>query len=82
MMSQLVTKRQWNKQNSLGLIYIKVKGEDIVEICMIKVIMIKEIIKIGIDQIAEIEEISLMVEFSMDKIEVYLGMNKITGMSL
>ena len=36
--------------------------------------MIEEMIKIGIDQIAEIEE------FSMDKIEVDLGTNKITGM--
>ena len=34
----------------------------------------------GIDQIEEIEEFSLVVEFSMDKIEVDLGMNKITGM--
>ena len=41
---------------------------------MINIIMIEEIIKIGIDQIAEIEE------FSMDKLEVDLGMNKITGM--
>ena len=36
--------------------------------------MIEDIIKIGIDQIAEIEE------FSMDKIEIDLGMDKITGM--
>ena len=36
--------------------------------------MINGIIKIGIDHIAEIEEISI------DKIEVGLGMNKITGM--
>ena len=36
--------------------------------------MIDEIIKIDIDQIAGIEEIS------MDKIEVDLGMNKIAGM--
>ena len=37
--------------------------------------MIEEIIKIGIDQIAEIEEFSLV-----DKIEVDLGMNRITAM--
>ena len=53
---------------------------DRVEIFMINIIMIEEIIKIGIDQISKIEEFSLVVEFSMDKIEVDLGMNKITGM--
>ena len=36
--------------------------------------MISEVIKIGINQIAEIEEISI------DKIVVGLGMNKITKM--
>ena len=36
--------------------------------------MIKEVIKIGVDQIAEIEK------FSIDKIEVGLGINKVTGM--
>ena len=36
--------------------------------------MISEVITIGIDQIAEIEEISI------DKIEVDIGMNIITGM--
>ena len=34
-----------------------------------------EVIKTGTDQIEEIEEFSLV-----DKIEVYLGMNRITGM--
>ena len=38
---------------------------------MISIIMIEEIIKIGTDQIAEIEEFSLV-----DKIEVDLGMNR------
>ena len=47
---------------------------------MTNVIMIKEMIKIGIDQIVEIEEFSLVVEFSMDKVEVDLGMNKTIGM--
>ena len=42
--------------------------------------MIEEIIKIGMDKIVELEEFSLVVEISMDKIEVDLGMNKITGM--
>ena len=46
---------------------------------MINVNMIEEIIKIGVGQLAEIEEFSLVVEFSMDKIEVDLGANKITG---
>ena len=41
----------------------------------INTIMIQEIIKIGIDQIAEKEEFSLV-----DKIEVDLGMNRITEM--
>ena len=41
---------------------------------MINVIMIEEISNIGTDQIAEIEE------FSMNKTEVDLGMNRITGM--
>ena len=47
---------------------------------MINIIMIEEIIKIGMDQIVEMEEFSLVVEFSMDKMEVDLGKNKITGM--
>ena len=42
--------------------------------------MISEVIKIDIDQIVEIEEFNLVVELSMDKIEVDQGMNKITGM--
>ena len=42
---------------------------------MINVIMIEEVIKIGTDQIAEIEE------FSMDKIEVDLGMDRTIEMS-
>ena len=40
-------------------------------------------IRIGIDQIAEIEEYNLAVEFCMDKaIEVDQGMDKIIGMTL
>ena len=49
--------------NSLNPRYIKVKGEDRQEI-----IMIKEIITIGIDQIVEIGEHHLEVEVSTDKI--------------
>ena len=42
--------------------------------------MIRQIIGMNIGQIMEIEELNLMVEFSMDKIEVDLDVNKITGM--
>ena len=41
---------------------------------MIHVIMIEEIIKIGTDQIAKIEEFNLV-----DKVQVDQGMNKIIG---
>ena len=73
MMGKFATKDNGtNKQ--FNLTYIKVKEEDRVEIFMIKVIMIEEVIKIGTDQIVEMEE------FSMDKIEVDLGMNRFIGM--
>ena len=50
---------------------------------MTDIIMIKEIIKRGIDQMVEIEESNLMVEFRMYKtIEVDQGMNKTTGMTV
>ena len=42
--------------------------------------MIIEVIKINIDQIVKIEEFTLVVGFNMQKIEVDLDMNKITGM--
>ena len=48
--------------------------EDKVEIFMIHIIMTGEIIKIGIDQIAEIGEFNLM-----DKVEIDQGMKKIIG---
>ena len=64
--------------NSSSPRYIKVKGEDTVEISMTSIIMIKEIIRIGIDQIAEIGEFNLVVEFNMDIIiEVEQGMDKV-----
>ena len=45
--------------------------------------MIKGTIRIGIDQIAEIEVSNLAVKFSTDKsIEVDQGMNKTTGITL
>ena len=46
-------------------------------------IMTKETIRIGIDQIAEMEEFHLVVEYSGDKItEIDQGMNKIIEMTL
>ena len=54
--------------NSLNLKYIKINGDDNQEIFMIKIIMIREIIKIDIGQIAEIEEHETEVEVSMGKI--------------
>ena len=63
--------------------YIKAKGEDTVEISMTNVVMIKEIIRIGIDQIVEIGEFNLVVEFNMDRIiEVDQGIDKAIGMTL
>ena len=47
------------------------------------VIMIIEIIKIGIDQVVEIEEFYLGVEYSVEKIkETDQGPNRIIGMAL
>ena len=63
--------------NSSSLRYIRVKEGDRQEISIINVIMIKETIRIGIDQIVEIGE------FSMDEItEVDQGMKKIIGTTL
>ena len=46
---------------------------------MIGIIMVKEIIKIDIEQIVEIEELSLVVECNMDKIIVIaLGILRFT----
>ena len=50
---------------------------------MTNVIMIREIIKIDIDQVVEIEEFHLVIEVSLDKITVVSqGMNKPIGMTL
>ena len=63
------------KTNSSSLKYIKVKGEAKQE-----TFMIEETIRIDIDQIVEIEESNLVVEFSTDKIiEVGSGMDRIQG---
>ena len=45
--------------------------------------MIRKMIKIGIDQIVEIEEYHLVVEYSVDKIiQTDQGMSRIIGMVL
>ena len=53
---------------------IKAKKEDKVEIFMTHTIMTEVTIKIGIDQIVEIEEFNLA-----DKVEVHKGTNKTRG---
>ena len=57
-----------------SLRYIKAKEGNKVEIFMTHIIMIQEIIKLDIDQIAEIEEFSLMGKAKLDQ-----GMNRIIG---
>ena len=59
---------------NLYLRFIRAKEVDRVESFMIHIIMREEIIKIGTDQIAEIEEFNLVA-----KVEVDQGMNKIIG---
>ena len=59
---------------NLNLRFIKIKG-DRVEIAMINVIITEEMIKIGIDQIAETGEVSLV-----NKVEVDQDVNRIIGM--
>ena len=53
---------------SLNLRYIKANREDNKEISTIEISMIREITKIDIGQIVEIEEHQAEVEVSMDKI--------------
>ena len=54
--------------SSLNLRYIKANGEDNQETSTIEIIVIREIIKIDIGQIVEIQEHQTEVEVSMDKI--------------
>ena len=50
---------------------------------MTNVIIIREIIRVGLDQIVEIGEFHLVVGYSVDKIiETGQGMNRIIGMTL
>ena len=79
MISELATKDSGIK-NNLSPRYIKAKEEVSVEISIISTNMIKGIIKIGIDQIAEIEEFNLVVEINVDRgIEVDQDMDKAIG---
>ena len=80
---KLCTQICWVTQiSSLNLRYFKVKEENIQEVSMTDIIMTREIIKIGIDQTAEIEKFCLVVEYSVDKItETGKGMNRSIGMT-
>ena len=57
-----------DQTNSSNQRYFRIKEEDRQEISMTNIIMIREIIKIGIDQIVEIGEFHLVVEYSEDEI--------------
>ena len=71
------------KISSLSLRYNRVKEEDRQETFMIGTIMVKEVIKIDIEQIMEIEKLSLVVEDNMNKIiEIGLGSMRTIGMIL
>ena len=64
--------------NSLNLGYIKVKEEAKQEISLTDITIRK-----GINQIAEIEEFNLVVEFNMDRItEVDWGIDRAIGMTV
>ena len=67
MMSKLAAQDN-NPNKSLNLRYIKQNGEDKQEISMIERIIIREITKVDIDKIVEIEEHHIEVEVSRDKI--------------
>ena len=54
--------------SSLSLTYIRVREEDKHETFMIHIIMIKEIIKIDVDQIVEMGEYGSVVEYNMERI--------------
>ena len=68
--------------NSFNLSSFKAKEEDKSKISMTDITMIRETVRIGIDQVVEIGELHLVVALSMDKvIEVDQGMNRTTGMT-
>ena len=67
------------KISSLSLRYIRVREEDRLESFMIDLAMIREIIKIGIDQTVEIGEYYSVEEYNMDRItEIALGIIGVT----
>ena len=69
--------------NRLNPRYIKAREEDRQGISMTDVSMNRETIRIGLDQIVELEEFHFMVGYSVDKIiEAGQGMNRIIGMIL
>ena len=71
------------KINSLSLRYIRLREEDRQEIFMIDVAMIREIIKIGIDQTVKIGEYHSVEEYSTDRIiDIALGIVRIIEMIL
>ena len=82
MMSQLVTKDDGtNKQFKPQIYQNKRRGQS--RNFYDKHNYDQKIIRIGIDQIAEIGEFNLVVEFNMDRIiEVDQGMDKVIGMTL
>ena len=68
--------------SSLNLRYSKVREEERLEISMIK-IMIREVIKMEIDQIVEIGKYCSLVEYNMERIiEIDLGTIRITEVTL
>ena len=82
MTSQLTTKDVGLK-NSLNPGYTKVEKEDRIETFMIDIFMIREVIKIDMYQIVEMEGFNLVVEYNMDRItEVDQGVNKIKEMTI
>ena len=72
-MSKLTTQDE-SQMSSLSLRYFRVRGEDRQENFMVNIIMIKEIVKVDIDQIVEIGEYHSVIEYNMGKIiEIVLG---------
>ena len=82
-MSKLAANDDGTNKSSSNQRYFKAKEEDREEMFMTNIITTREMIKLCIDQVVEIEEFHLVVEFSVDKItEVDQGMNKAIGMTL
>ena len=80
-MIKLTTKDNWTKKQFKPQVY-QCKRRAQTRNFYDNVIMITETMWIGIDQIAEIEESNIVVQFSTGKIiEVDPGMNKTIGMT-